>query len=88
MERDFSPLFLFLVLSLVVLVMVAGPQRRPLAGAPLSGDQDADDQQTLEDVSLISRGAGWANVACNYSKDAPPLSLMMPRQGGTPIVEG
>jgi len=83
---DFSKLFLFIVLALVVLVLVAGPGKRPLASAPKDPDADAG-QQTSDDASMISRGAGFANVASNYSRHAPPLMLIMPDQGGTPTVE-
>jgi hypothetical protein len=82
MNTDWSKLFLFVVLSLVVLVMVSDT-RRPLASAPLDGDTATDESQTLDDRSLITRGPGWANVACN-DVNVPPLSLMMPRQGVQP----
>lgn len=80
---DYSKMFLFVVLSLLVLVLVSGPTRRPLANAPLDPDNDVG-QQTEDDVSLISRGPGWANIPTNYSKATPPLSLIMPIQGVQP----
>lgn len=81
MTYDWSKMFLFLVLSLVVFVMVSD-KRRPLANAPIDGGT-IDTSQTGEDRSLISRGPGWANVASNGA--IPPIALMMPRQGVTPV---
>lgn len=83
MDTDFSKLFLFLVLALVVLVMVTN-KARPLAAAPLEPSTPTDDVNT--EPSSITRGPGWANVP-NY-QPCPPLSLMMPVNGTQPYAEG
>lgn len=79
--EDASKFFLFIALSLLVLVLVTD-RRRPLAAAPLTGDEPAGQSQTADDASLVTRGPGFANVPSNGQ--VPPLSLMMPQTGIQP----
>ncbi|WP_323622582.1 hypothetical protein, partial [Staphylococcus haemolyticus] len=79
--EDASKFFLFVALSLLVLVMVTD-RRRPLARAPLDADDAVLQSQTADDASLITRGPGFANVPSNGT--VPPLSLMMPQTGIQP----
>lgn len=79
---DFSKFFLFVVLALVVIVLVTD-KPRPLAAAPLAGGTPTDENQTAEDQSLVSRGAGFANQP--YYETVPPLALVSPRTGVQPM---
>lgn len=80
MQSDPTKLFLFIVLSLVVLTMITVKQR-PTAGTPLDGNTSVTDIPTDQDVSA-SRGAGYAGIP---NAPVPPLSLMMPVTGVQPL---
>lgn len=77
---DPSKLFLFVVLSLVVLVMISTKQR-PTASTPLDGATSVTDVPNTPDISA-SRGAGYAGIP---NGGCPPLSLMMPVTGVQPF---
>ena len=87
MQGDFSKMFLFVVLALVVLVMVSADKwRRPLAAASLDGSTPTDESQGVEDqdAGMLTRGAGWAGVPNYRYGQCPPLSLMTPKTGVQP----
>lgn len=75
MKNDLTKFFLFIALSLAVLILVTD-QRRPLASAPLAGDNPVGESETSQ--SDITRGAGFAGIP---NANPPPLSLMMPTTG-------
>jgi hypothetical protein len=78
--EDQTKIVLFLAFAVLVLVLVSNG-KRPLASAPLDGnDRPGESQTELEgDVQPT-----WAvnNPNTGYP---PPLSLMVPDAGGAPI---
>lgn len=84
MQSDATKFFLFIALSLLVLVLVTD-RRRPLASAPLDGSQPVDESNDPNDPGLIT-SAQFANVPSNGP--VPPLSLMMPLTGAQSSPEG
>jgi hypothetical protein len=84
MQGDATKFFLFIALSLLVLVLVTD-KRRPLASAPLDGSTPTDQSIDPNDPGLITSGQ-FTNVPSNGT--VPPLSLMMPLTGAQPSPEG
>lgn len=80
MGEDFTKFFLFVALSLLVLVMVTD-QQRPLASAPLRGSDEVGESSDADDPGLVT-SAQFANVPSNGN--VPPLNLMMPTTGQQP----
>lgn len=80
MQADATKFFLFIALALLVLVLVTD-QRRPLAHAPLAGDNEVGESPDADDPGLVT-SAQFANVPSNGM--VPPLSLMMPATGTQP----
>ena len=83
MQNDFTKFFLFVSLSLLVLVLVTD-QRRPLAPAPIKGSEEVGESTDADDPGLIT-SAQFANMPSNGV--VPPLSLMMPITGEQPYCE-
>jgi hypothetical protein len=83
MDRDFTHFFLFVALSLLVLVLVF--DQRPSKGAadPLDPTTPVDQVPTEQSLKTT---AAFANNPSNFMP--PPLSLVMPKVGVQPLSGG
>lgn len=80
--EDQTKIVLFLAFAVLVLVLVSNG-KRPLASAPLDGNDRPGESQTEVDASNDIQPS-WAanNPNTGYP---PPLSLMVPNAGASPI---
>lgn len=80
---DQTKLILFLAFSVAVLILLMGGHSRPLASAPLDGNDRPGESQTPADTAEDIQPTWAVNVPTMYPM---PLALMTPDAGAAPVV--